>query len=170
MAIPEKTVLYHEKNILDRAIDNVLGQNKSLTASDLNQVIVAAQVQAGIDRYRAAAESLSINALVNEEHDSTRLGKHLEQTGFKRPPRCHAHALVAGKHMYAAVLRLIMASLKIRIDDPDNGCWLPEKLQQRLIRSFLEPYHIAAYIGTTIISGFIRVYRDWKMQTLFEQT
>ena len=36
MAIPEKTVLYHEKNILDRAIDNVLGQNKSLTASDLN--------------------------------------------------------------------------------------------------------------------------------------
>ena len=83
-------------------------------------------MQAGIDRYRAAAASLSINALVNEEHDSTRLGKHLEQTGYKRPPRCHAHALVAGKHMHAAVLRLIMTSLKIRIDDPDNGCWLPE--------------------------------------------
>jgi len=126
MPVPEKITLYHEKDLLDRVIDNVANQDKALSASDFNKVTVAAQVQAGIDKYRAQAKQLSAQALQDEQHNSTRLASHLEQSGFKRPPRCHAHAIVAGKHKYAADLRLLMAKLKIRIDDSDNGCWLPE--------------------------------------------
>lgn len=126
MPIPEKITLYHEKNLLDRVIDNVASQDKALSVSDLNKVSIAAQVQQGIDRYRAEAASLSTLALFEEEHSSKRLANHLVQAGYRRPPRCHAHAIVAGKHALSAQLRLIMAKLKIRIDDSDNGCWLPE--------------------------------------------
>lgn len=126
MSIPEKKVLYHEKDLLDIAIDRVLSQDSALTPSDLNKVMVAAQVQAGIDKYRQAAAGMSDDQLYDEDHNSARLGQHLEQAGKRRPPRCHAHAMVAGKHKYASQLRLIMAAMKIRIDDADNGCWLPE--------------------------------------------
>jgi hypothetical protein len=126
MAIPEYTEKFYEKNLLDRVIDNVIAQNKTLTQSDFNRVGVAAQIQTGIDKYRAAAKTMNSNTLEDEVHNSARLGRHLEDVGYKRPPRCHAHAIVAGKHQQSAQLRILMASLKIRIDDSDNGCWLPE--------------------------------------------
>jgi hypothetical protein len=126
MPIPEPTEKYYEKNLLDRVIDNVIARNNALTQSDFNRVGVAAQIQTGIDKYRAAAKTMSSNALEDEVHNSARLGRHLEEVGYKRPPRCHAHAIVAGKHKYSAQLRVLMASLKIRIDDADNGCFLPE--------------------------------------------
>lgn len=126
MPIPEKVTLYHEKSLLDRVIDTVANQNETLSTSDLNKVSVAAQIQEGIDRYRAQAATLSNQSLFEEAHNSTRLGMHLVESGSPRPPRCHAHAIVAGKHQYAARLRLFMSRLKIRIDDSDNGCWLPE--------------------------------------------
>lgn len=69
---------------------------------------------------------MSEEDLLTEGHNSALLGFHLEQSGSARPPRCHAHAIVAGKHPQAAQLRVIMAVVKIRIDDSDNGCWLPE--------------------------------------------
>lgn len=126
MPLPDKTLKYHEKNLLDHVIDQISTQEKEPTAADLNKVVVAAQVQAGIDKYRAEAKSMSPDGLRSEEHNSARLGEHLVATGKRRPPRCHAHAIVAGKHHHAAVLRTLMARLEIRIDDPDNGCWLPE--------------------------------------------
>jgi hypothetical protein len=43
MPIPKKPTLYAEMSLLDRVIDNVLSQNKEITQSDLNQVVVAAQ-------------------------------------------------------------------------------------------------------------------------------
>lgn len=126
MPIPESSLKYHEKNLLDHVIDNVLDQSKSLSQSDFNRVGVAAQLQAGIDKYRADVKVMDSVSLEMEPHNSARLGRHLEEAGQKRPPRSHAHAIVAGKHNQAAQLRVLMASLKIRIDDPDNGCWLPE--------------------------------------------
>lgn len=126
MPVPEKTTKYYEKDLLDHVIDQTVSQNKPLSEIDLNRVVVAAQIQCGIDKYLEGAKSMSSSQLRSEQHNSARLGRHLESTGHKRPPRCHAHALVAGKHEYAAILRVIMAKLKIRIDDPDNGCWLPE--------------------------------------------
>lgn len=126
MPIPEKTTLYHEKNLLDRVIDNAAAQDKPLSISNLNKVSVAAQIQQGIDKYRLKAQAMTEDELKTETHNSMLLGWHLEQTGKKRPPKCHAHAIVAGNHANAARLRLMMAILKIRIDDSDNGCWLPE--------------------------------------------
>jgi len=126
MPIPDKPVKYYEQNLLDHAIDQVVSQKDEPTAADFNKVYVAAQVQAGIDKYRAQASSMSSKELQLEKHNSTVLGRHLESVGNKRPVRCHAHAIVAGGHTRAAILRAIMARLKIRIDDPDNGCWLPE--------------------------------------------
>ncbi len=126
MPIPEKQTQYYEKNLLDRVIDNVASEDNPLTASNLNKVGVAAQIQMGIDRYRMAAKGMTEEQLMDEGHNSALLGFHLEQAWGTRPPRCHAHALIAGKHTYAAELRLQMAIFKIRIDDVDNGCWLPE--------------------------------------------
>ncbi|BFM15465.1 hypothetical protein R50073_16480 [Maricurvus nonylphenolicus] len=126
MPVPEKPVKYHEKNLLDHVIDQTTSQKEELTAADCNRIATAAQVQAGIDNYRAQAAQMSTQQLRDEQHVSSRLGAHLEEAGHLRPAKCHAHALVAGKHQYAAILRALMARLGIRIDDSDNGCWLPE--------------------------------------------
>jgi hypothetical protein len=126
MPIPEKPTLYAEMNLLDKVIANILSQNKGITQSDLNRVTVAAQVQTGIDKYREEAKGMTKEAFLSEEHNSLRLGWHLQEQYGSRPPRCHAHAIVAGKHHLSAPLRLVMAKLQIRIDDVDNGCWLPE--------------------------------------------
>ena len=126
MPIPEKHTQYYEKDLLDRVLDNVISNSDPLSASNLNKVATAAQIQMGIDRYRMEAKGMSVDEILSENHNSTLLGLHLEQAFGVRPQRCHAHALVAGKHRNAARLRVIMATLKIRIDDVDNGCWLPE--------------------------------------------
>lgn len=126
MPVPEKSASHCYKNPLDLVIENAARKDAPLNQADINRVYVAAQIQDGIERYRLRASIKSRDELLTEEHNSTILSIHLvEQHGF-RPPRCHAHAIVAGKHKFAAPLRLIMAKLKIGIDDPDNGCWLPE--------------------------------------------
>lgn len=97
-----------------------------ITLGHMNQVAVAASVQNGIERYREKASKLSAQSLRTEDHQSPLLGAHLEEKFGPRPQKVHAHAIVAGKHQLAAQIRLRMASLKIGIDDVDNGCWLPE--------------------------------------------
>lgn len=122
----EPILLLHEKSLLDRAIDGFVANDGKPTAGDINNVVVAAQVQYGIDRYRAEAANLSFDELQQEQHSSLRLARHLTESGKPRPANCHAHAIVAGKHHNAAVIRALMARHGIRIDDVDNGCWLPE--------------------------------------------
>ena len=126
MPLPEKILKYHEKTLLDHAIDQVATQKNDPSTVDLAGVAVAAQVFTGIEKYQAEASSMQGSSLRAEEHDSALLGKHLVNVGKNRPANCHAHAIVAGKHHNAAILRALMARLKIRIDDPDNGCWLPK--------------------------------------------
>ena len=127
MPIPESSTAYYLKNQLDNIIDH-FATLKNPTDTDLAGVAVAASVQAGIDKYRAAAANMSLDQLEEEKHDSDRLARHLMvATGRSRPPaRCHAHAIISGGHKEAAKLRAVLAWLKMRIDDPDNGCWLPE--------------------------------------------
>lgn len=126
MPLPEQPTPHYLKDSLDLVIENTANKGGSITESDLNLVKVAAQVQAGIDKYRAQVTAKSLEDLLAEEHVSSRLGYHLVEAYGTRPARCHAHAIVAGKHKLAAELRLMMAKLKIGIDDVDNGCWLPE--------------------------------------------
>jgi hypothetical protein len=66
MPIPEKQTQYYEKNLLDHVIDNVASEENPLTASNLNRVGVAAQIQMGIDRYRMAAKGMTEDQLLEE--------------------------------------------------------------------------------------------------------
>lgn len=126
MPLPTSQTPYCYKDPLDIVIENTANQSGELTQADINKVIVAAQVQEGIERYRMNAAQKTTQELADEEHSSSRLGSHLVERYGTRPTQCHAHALVAGKHKLCGELRLIMAKLKIGIDDVDNGCWLPE--------------------------------------------
>jgi len=125
MAIPDIPKPYYLKDPLDHAIDAFSKKDKP-TQSDMNNVTVAASVQIGLDKYRKSAETMCRSELRSEKHSCNRLARFLEATGKTRPNRCHAHAIVSGGHKEAAQLRAVLAWLKLRIDDPDNGCWLPE--------------------------------------------
>lgn len=127
MTIPQAQTKYYEKDLTSRTIDNVLNTLEGeLNGSDFNKVTCAASIQSGIEQYRMSCSDKTDIALRSEEHRSDRLGVHLEEKFGTRPARCHAHAIVAGKHELAAPIRLRMAKLGIGIDDVDNGCWLPE--------------------------------------------
>ncbi len=129
MALPYHPPKEIEKDPLDRTLERILNkldQEEPIKQSDINQIIVAAQGQDGIARHREQARNMSTRALREEEHNSAFLGRYLEAKFGPRPERCHAHAIVGGSHKLSAALRFIMAKLQIRIDDVDNGCWLPE--------------------------------------------
>lgn len=122
-----ETTKYYEKNSVDKVIERIINTlDGEISQSDLSKVAVAACVADGIEKYRQAGTCMDARSIRLEEHCSALLGAQLEARFGPRPPRCHAHAIVAGKHALSAPLRLIAAKLKIRIDDPDNGCWLPE--------------------------------------------
>jgi len=125
MPIPENPKPYYLKDPLENAIDEFAKKDRPSQA-DMNKVIVEASVQSGLDKYRKQAETMSRSELRSEKHDCSRLARFLVAVGKSRPSRCQAHAIVSGSHKEAAQLRAILAWLKLRIDDPDNGCWLPE--------------------------------------------
>ena len=126
MALPRTDKKLYEKDRIDLAVDHFARLEKP-TRGDLNRVRVIAQVEQRLDEYRAATAGMSIDELQDEMHQSSLLAHFMSASGNPRPhPKCHAHAIISGAHKYAAELRAIMAWLKLRIDDPDNGCWLPE--------------------------------------------
>jgi len=126
MPTPEYLVKYHEKTPVQLTIEDVIKDSDGeWKASNLNRVKTVASVQTGIDKYRSAASSMTEDQLEDERHDSARLGEFLDATVMRRPPRCHAHAIVSGGHNGAGDLRTLLAFYGLRIDDPDNGCWLP---------------------------------------------
>lgn len=126
MPLPEKPTPHYLKDSLDLVIENTASKDGPITQSDLNRVRVAAQILYGIEKYRAKVATKTTQELLAEDHSSARLASHLVEVFGARPPQCHAHAIVAGKHKLCGELRLLMAKLKIGIDDVDNGCWLPE--------------------------------------------
>lgn len=126
MPLPEQPTPHYLKNTLDLIIENIASNEGAISQSDINKVIVAAQIQIGIEHYRQSVTAMTSKQLLEEEHCSARLGRHLVERYGTRPSKCHAHAIVAGKHPDAAPARVLMAKLKIGIDDWDNGCWLPE--------------------------------------------
>lgn len=79
MPIPEPPTAYYEKDQLDISIDT-FAKLENPTENDLARVATIASIQAGIDRYRAAAANMSLDALEAEKHDSDRLARHLMAT------------------------------------------------------------------------------------------
>jgi hypothetical protein len=125
MPNPESPKPFYMKDMVDREIDRFAVQENP-TQGDLNRVDVAAQVQYGLDRYRAQALNMTFDDFITEKHRSGRLAKMMARAGEARPSnRCDAHAIVSGGHRFSAVSRAVMAWCGMRIDDPYNGCWLP---------------------------------------------
>lgn len=92
-----------------------------------NQLMMRGTIQAlsALSAYYADAEKMGREELLNEEHDPSRLARHKRATGIKRPPNTAAHAIVSGAHPEAEAARKILAKYKIRVNDPDNGVFLP---------------------------------------------
>lgn len=127
MPIPEYLQKYHEKSATQLSIEETVKVcNGDITIEQMNRVKTIASVQAGIEKYRQASAGMTRRQLENESHDCCRLGNFLDATVMRRPPRCHAHAIISGSHNDAIELRTLLAVRNVRIDDPDNGCWLPE--------------------------------------------
>ncbi|MFL0809748.1 MAG: AHH domain-containing protein [Agarilytica sp.] len=91
----------------------------------MNQTRLAGKLAA----FRREGADMTSHQLFTEKHSSTLLGKFLRVSGVARPgAKWEAHHLVSGKHPEATASRLVLAEedIKIRIDDPDNGAWMPK--------------------------------------------
>lgn len=76
--------------------------------------------------YTREGRGMTRKDLMTEEHKPDRLSRFIKATtGEARPPNVAAHAIVSGTHGEARAARKILAKFKIRIDDPDNGVFLP---------------------------------------------
>ncbi|MDN3638770.1 AHH domain-containing protein [Simiduia curdlanivorans] len=125
MPKPISSQKYVFKDPVSRKIDWFASLDKP-TLSDLRAVETIAQIECGLDTYRCSVEKMSQIELEAEAHQSKRLAEFMEITSDPRPhPKCHAHAIVSGHHKLAVTQRAVLAWLKVRIDDPVNGCWLP---------------------------------------------
>ena len=125
MPVPSSPKPYAFKDKVEISIDQFAALEKP-TPGDMAYVRAVAQVQQQLDAYRARGSKLDDEALEDEDHQSKILGAFMSATGDPRPHElCHAHAIVSGGHKDAAELRATLAWLKLRIDDPHNGCWLP---------------------------------------------
>ncbi|WP_051786173.1 AHH domain-containing protein [Endozoicomonas numazuensis] len=172
MAVPVNEKRYYQKDRVEHSIDR-FASTKNPTPADLIAVSVTAQVELGIDRYRIGADEMTRKELRNEQHESSRLAGHLEDTGDSKPhPKCHAHAIVSGAHKDAAPMRAVLAHLKMRIDDSYNGCWLPEntsaltympkRLKQAVPHSRIHRFNYYFWLGTLINTSKTKSQDDLK--------
>jgi hypothetical protein len=85
-----------------------------------------AQITQRLEEYQGFVESPQYNLLNEDEHQSQRLGENMRALGrFKPTERYDAHAIVSGTHVRAALARIKLAQVRIGLDEPDNGVWLP---------------------------------------------
>jgi hypothetical protein len=88
-----------------------------------------AQIQQRLAEYRKKAEAMTRKEFREVKHHPTRkLGINLRASGRPQPSLNHtAHHVVLGKGRTQGMAdaRLLMYLYKIRINDPDNGTWLP---------------------------------------------
>ncbi len=127
---------YAFKSRTELAIEK-FAEKENPTEADLNAVLVVGQVEEGIAKilgYIKDGWNMSRGDLEKETHTSQLLGERLALSNDPKPhPKCHAHAIVSGGHPKAVTLRAVMAKFKVRIDDPDNGCWLPENTEAKKV-------------------------------------
>ena len=102
------------------------------TAADFAAVGTLGVIYDKLDKYRMEAMNMTDIQLEKEKHTSSRLAEYMRISGDPRPSsRCDCHAIVSGAVERAIQIRAIMAWLKVRIDDPLNGCWLPRDWADR---------------------------------------
>ncbi|WP_444994866.1 AHH domain-containing protein [Aliikangiella sp. IMCC44359] len=102
------------------------------TAADFAAFTTRGLICDNLDKYRLKAAKMTRKELINEKHNSSRLARHMMRAGDSRPSKyCDCHAIISGSREEAMSMRLILAWLKVRIDDPHNGCWLPRDWEHR---------------------------------------
>lgn len=93
---------------------------------DWNHLKALSQIQQRLITYEAKGREMSFEELMSEVHDSSRLARFMTINGDPRPNKlCDCHAIIAGKDPRSIPMRAIMAWVKMRIDFPLNGAWLP---------------------------------------------
>ena len=137
----QKNIGYYEmKEMVGSHLDSnakriIEKKSKHLTESEIvalagklyTKLMMKGTIQAlkALATYQSEAKGMVKSQFLNEVHDSKLLARHIKATGVSRPPNVAAHAIVSGTHPEAQAARKILAQFKIRIDDPDNGVYLP---------------------------------------------
>lgn len=140
----EKVGYYEMKEIAADHLDSeisktikkeLMQQRKKLTQVEVcalagkiyNQIMMRSTIQAlsVLSEYYADAKKMCIQDLLKEEHKPRRLSRFVKATGIEKPLNTATHAIVSGTHPGAEAARKILAKFNIRIDDPDNGVFLP---------------------------------------------
>lgn len=128
---------YRPETILEKSINDAPSTEELDKFDSAESKFTAANIaslQAKLENYRQGAfkEGMDAIKLYSETHNSTDLGEYLRASGFKKPGvRWDAHHLISGKHRQASAARTILArdAIKMRVDDPYNGCWMPKTVQ-----------------------------------------
>ena len=119
-------------NVLEKAKSESLTQEaaeKFKRVEDRFSEANRRKIAAKLEQYRKGSHQMSFLAFTQERHSSKRLGEFMRVCDMPRPgPRWEAHHIVSGSHPEAETARGILADedIRIRIDDPDNGCWMPK--------------------------------------------
>lgn len=99
------------------------------------RISTLAQIQQRLEDYRKQAETMTRKELRDEKHHPARkLSNNLRAAGRPRPSKNHvAHHIVMGKGRTQGMAdaRLLMYLYKIRINDPDNGSWMPRDIKDK---------------------------------------
>ena len=121
----EKQIGYYEMKEMTKHLSE--REIVKLASNLYSKLMMKGTIQAlsALSEYQAEAKGMSRTEFLREEHDSKRLSRHIRATGISRPPNVAAHAIISGGHSEAKAARKILAKFKIRIDDPDNGVYLP---------------------------------------------
>lgn len=121
--------IYH---ILDKAkSDSVSDENLDKFKRKEAQYteVKKARLRGKLAKYRAEAGGMGFFQLAIEKHSSSDLGDFMRAIHMARPgARWEAHHMISGNHPEAEESRAVLANekIKMRIDDPDNGCWMPK--------------------------------------------
>lgn len=119
-------------NVLDKAKSESMSDKDFEVFNRVEKRVTAAskaKMNSFMAQFRADAANMTFAQLTQEKHSSKRLGDFLRADGHPRPAaRWDAHHIVSGKHVDAMQSRALLADedIQIRIDDPDNGCWMPK--------------------------------------------
>ncbi len=147
-----------KKNIADGK--DVTGKELAFRMKEHARLSNMATLQERLDVYRENAKSMTKNEKEKDalkSNTSSILGDHLIAAGkFKPNIYWQAHHIICAKHASHAFSRSILFSdrLGYGINDPDNGCWLPQKHKYAL--STHRPKAVGhAYIHTKRYATFV---------------
>lgn len=143
---------HHRQNsLLDQAIETYKNADTNISVAQeqglLDHISCLASVDASLLKYREEAKDWKTIDFRNEQHCSSNLGKNMTRAGKinpfpakpsspnEAPNRIEAHHIIPGddgRFEKAVLLRARLARANVRVDDPNNGVWLPKTQRDRL--------------------------------------